>query len=102
MENKLGVEEELDYILLPDRIESDLEDDDEWEDEMIKVDGNLDQDYNPNLDINVAPLEIVVNNLIGYEEDQDCIDQGDQTINQQQKNINERKRHIFSRRFLQR
>ena len=55
MANKLDVEEELDYILLPDRIES------------------------------VGSLEIGLDNLIDYEEDQDCIDHGDQAINQQQK-----------------
>ena len=52
MANKLGVEEALDHILLPDGIESDLEYDDKWEDEIMKVDNDLDLDYNLNLDIN--------------------------------------------------
>ena len=84
MANKLGVEEALDYILLPYGIESDLEDDDEWEAEMMKVDDDLDLNYNPDLDINARSLDVEADNLIDYE-DQDCADQGDQTIKQQQK-----------------
>ena len=86
MENKLGVEEALDYTLLPDGIKSDLEDDDEWEDEMMKVDDDLDLNYNPDLDIKNAPLAVEADNLINYE-DQDCTDQGDQAIKQQQERV---------------
>ena len=64
MANKLCVDKALDYILLPDGIESDLEEDDEWEDEMMKVDDNLNLDYNPDLDINAGPLEVEADNLI--------------------------------------
>ena len=63
MANKLCVDKALDYILLPDGIESDLEEDDEWEDEMMKVDDNLNLDYNPDLDINAGPLEVEADNL---------------------------------------
>ena len=99
MANKLGVEKALDYILLPDGIEFDLEDDDEWKDETMKVDDDLDLDYNPDLGINAGPLEVEADKLIDYEDDQDCTDQGDQTIKQQQKSINRRKRHILFRTF---
>ena len=44
MVNKLGVEEALDHILLSNGIESHLQDDDEWEDEIIKFDDDLDLD----------------------------------------------------------
>ena len=64
---------------------------------MMKVGDDLDLDYNPDLDINAGPLEIETDNLIGYEEHQDCTDQGDQTINQQQKKYKwKKKAYSFS------
>ena len=71
--------------MLPDGIESDLEDDDKRKDKMIKVDDDLDLDYNPDSDISAGPLAVEANNFIDYEEEQDCTDQGDQTMNLQQK-----------------
>ena len=108
MANTLSVEEALDYILLPDGIESDLEDDDEWEDKMMKVDDDLDLNYNSDLDMNAGPLEVEADNLIDYEEDKDCTDLKKIKIvhikvtkqsTSNKKSINGRKRYILFRTF---
>ena len=87
MASRFSVDEAVDHILLPDGTESDLEDDDEEENEILEqIDNDLDPDYNPYLDMNAGPLEVEVEEvtLITENESQPFPNDSESQISNQQ------------------
>ena len=84
--NRFSIDEAVDHILLPDGIESDVEDGDEEESEILQqVANDLDPDYNPYLDMSAGPLEVEEVALITEDESQPFPpDPEDQISNQPQ------------------
>ena len=89
MASRFSVDEAVDHILLPDGTESDLEDGDDEENEILEqIDNDLDPDYNPYLDMNVGPLEVEVEEVTLITEDESQpfpSDPDSQISNQQQR-----------------
>lgn len=89
MADKFSIDETIDHILLPDGIDSDLEDSDEEEDEILQqVADDLDPDYDLGLDINAGPLEVEIEEISSINEVEDHstpLDLGNQVNSQQEK-----------------
>ena len=60
MATKFNIDDVVIMILIPDGIESDIEDDDVTE-EILDVGNNL--DFDPNQDVNVGPLQVEENHI---------------------------------------
>ena len=85
MASRFSVDEAVDHILFPDETESDLEDGDEEENEILEqIDNDLDPDYNPYLDMNAGPLEVEEVTLITEDESQPFPSDPDSQISNQQ------------------
>ena len=87
MASRFSVDEAVNHILLPDGSESDLENGDEEENQILEqIDNDLDPDYNPYLDMNAGPLEVEVEEvtLISEDESQPFPSDPDSQISNQQ------------------